>query len=231
MKHQKTKSDGSSSINIIRENIPFFACLSEQELLGLSRIIVNKRFPKNKVIFFEDDTPRYMYIVYSGKVKVVQSSLEGKEQILAIHKRGDFFGEMSILDGKTSPATVTAMEDTRIGLIERSDFEKYLLHNERILRKIVSLLCARLRESWFMIKVLGFADAELKVRAVLKHVSAQCGIKDPRGTIIPLKLTHQDIANYASLSRETVTRLLVRFIKEGEIELIDNKYFLLAPHF
>jgi CRP/FNR family transcriptional regulator len=93
------------------------------------------------------------------------------------------------------------------------------------------MLCLRLREAWLMQKVLSFADAENRVRVVLKHISTQYGTKDNRGTIITLKLTHKDIADYASVSRETVTRFLDKFAKDGEIEFLDNKYLLLKPPF
>jgi len=158
---------------------------------------------------------------------VVQMSEDGKEHILAIHKAGDFFGEMAMLDGKTSPAAVIAMEDSEIGLITKDNVEKYLLKDQKMLHEIIAMLCLRLRDAWLMLKVLSFADAEKRVRAVLKHISVQYGVKDKRGTIITLKLTHKDIADYASLSRETVTRFLDKFAKDGEIEYLKNKKYLL----
>ncbi len=213
--------------NILR-SIPFFS-LSEEEIDKLGRIIVEKHFLKNEVILLEEDTPNYMYIIYSGKVKVVQLSYDGKEQILAIHKKGDYFGELALLDGKTSPATVIALEDTHIGLLSRYDFEQNLLRNEKVLREISFMLCSRLREAWLRLKVLSFADAENRVRAVLRLVSMNYGAKDQRGIIITLRLTHKDIAAYASVSRETVTRLLDRFSHEGEIEFLDHNIILKPP--
>lgn len=216
--------------NFIRK-ISFLACLSEEDLSDLRKIIIEKHFSKNEIILLEEDTHNYMYIIYSGKVKATQISIEGKEHILAIHKEGDFFGEMSLLDGKTSPATVIAMEDTHIGLIAKDDFQRFLLKNGRVLREMNFLLCSRLREAWLRLKVLSFANAEHRVRTVLKLMSINHGIKDQKGTIIKLRLTHNDIAGYASVSRETVTRLLDRFSNEGEIELLKNKNILLKPSF
>jgi CRP/FNR family transcriptional regulator len=217
--------------NNLLKSIPFFAPFSDKELSAISKIITKRRFSKNEVVLLEEDTQNYMYIVYSGKVKVVQISENGKEHILTIHKAGDYFGEMSLLDGKTSPASVIAMEESEIGLISRDNFNRYLIKNEKVLREIVSMLCRRLREAWLMQKVLSFADAENRVRVVLKHISSQYGTKDNRGIVITLKLTHKDIADYASVSRETVTRILNKFFKDGEIEFIDNKYLLLKPSF
>jgi len=213
-------------------NVPIFTSFAARlKPPLLKRIVAEKRFSRNQTILYEEDTPKYMYIVYSGKVKVVQMSEDGKEHILAIHKAGDFFGEMALLDGKTSPATVIAMEDAEIGLITKSNFEKYLLKDEKMLQELISMLCLRLRDAWLMLKVLSFADAEKRVRAVLKHISTQHGFKDDRGIIITMKLTHKDIADYASVSRETVTRFLDKFAKDGEIELLENKRLLLKTPF
>jgi CRP/FNR family transcriptional regulator, cyclic AMP receptor protein len=211
--------------------IPLFAPFSDEELSTVQEIITQKQFRKNSIILSEEETNEYMYIVFSGRIKVIQISDEGKEQILVIRKKGDYFGEMSILDGKTQPATVVAMEDSTIGLISRNNFESILLKNEKVLNQIIYMLCERLRESWFMLRVLSFDDAENRVRAVLNHVGSQYGVKDLRGFIIPLKLTHQEIADYASLARETVTRLLSRFSQAGEIEILENKNIVLKPSF
>jgi CRP/FNR family transcriptional regulator len=215
----------------ILEGIPFFSCFSDEELTDVEAIIVEKKYKKNSVILMEDETKSYMYIIFSGKIKVVQTSLRGKEQILVIHKKGDFFGEMSLLDGKTQPATIVAMEDATVGLITKGDFESYFLKNDKALQEIISLLCERLRESWMMLRILSFSDAEQRVRAVLTHVSSLYGVKDLRGTIIPMKLTHKEIADYASLARETVTRLLSSFCQSGEIEILENKNIVVKPSF
>ncbi len=224
------KPNHLKSHNLIR-NIPIFESLSEEQLNSLSEIVEEKKFGKNSVILWEEDTQKYMYIVSSGKVKVVQTSEDGKEHILAIHKKGDFFGEMALLDGRTAPATVIAMEDSRVQLIARENFEKYLLKNEKVMTQLVTMLCTRLRESWLMLKVMSFASAEQRVRAVLEQLGKINGVTDERGIIIALKLLHKDIAGYANVSRETVTRLLNRFEKERKIEILDNKHILLKPSF
>ena len=210
------------------KQIPFLSSLTEVEL---RRIIIRKRFGKNQIILYEEDTANFIYFIYAGKVKAVQYSVDGKERILAIHKKGDFFGEMAILDGKSAPATIVAMEDVEIGFISKEDFEWYLLKNEEVVKGIIKMLCERLREAWLMLKVTSFADAEHRIRAVLMHMADQFGIKDARGTIINLKLTHKDLAHLASISRETATRFLNSFEKNGEIEILENKAILLKPAF
>lgn len=213
------------------EHIPIFSCLLASEQNRLYQIIQEKKYKKGSVILVEDDSKNYMYVIFSGKIKVVRTNPDGKEQILVIRKKGEFFGEMTLLDGKSQPATIIAMEDATVGLISKPDFEAYFMNNENVLKEIISMLCERLRESWMMLRVLSLSDAETRLRAVLAYVSSIYGIKDQRGLIIPFKMTHKDIADYAALTRETVSRLLSRLSQAGEIEILDNKNLLIKPSF
>jgi len=225
------KESRDSKYKKVLEGIPFFACFTDEDLTNVEKIIREKNYKKNTTILLEDETRNAMYIVFSGKVKVVQISEDGKEQILAIHKKGDFFGEMALLDGKTQPANVVAMEDAMIGFIAKNDFDNYFLQNGTVLKQIISMLCGRLRDSWLILRVLSLSDAEQRVRAVLAHVSSIYGVEDLRGTIIPFKLTHKEIANYTALARETVSRLLSRLSQSGDIEILDNKNIVLKSSF
>jgi len=222
----RKKTDG----NIIK-NVPFFSSLSPEEIEQVEHLIIKKRYSKDQIVLFEEDTTRYMYLVYSGKVRVVKLSEEGREQIITIHKKNDFFGEMSLLDGKTAPATVIAHEEAVIGLLSKTDFERHLLSNDEIRSKIIELLCSRLRDSWAMIKILSFDNAEHRIMAVLDRLQELYGVVDDRGVIINMKLTHQQIASYASVARETVTRILNRLEKEMVIQVLDGKSILLNKSF
>jgi CRP-like cAMP-binding protein len=224
-KIQQQKQD-----NIIK-NIPLFTELSDDATAAIERIIVKKKFHKDQIVLFEEETASYMYIVYSGKVRVVKLNEDGREQIITIRKKNDYFGEMALLDGKTSPATVIAHEDAVIGLLSKDDFDRHIFSNPAIRSNIIKLLCNQLRDSWAMIKVLSFDNAEHRVMAVLDRMGSMYGIKDERGTIINIKLTHQQIASYASVARETATRVLNRLGKDSAIQTLDNRNILLTETF
>ncbi len=212
-------------------NIPFFSELTSEEARLVDMVIIKKRFRKDQIVLSEEETTKYMYLVYSGKVRVVKQREDGREQIITFHKKGEFFGEMSLLDGNTSPATVIAQEDAIIGLLHKNDFEYYLLNLEGIRQRIINLLCTRLREAWKMVKVLSFESAESRVMAALDHMQQMYGVKDDRGTIINIKLTHQMIASYASVARETATRILNKLEQTGAIATLANKSYLLKEPF
>jgi CRP/FNR family cyclic AMP-dependent transcriptional regulator len=202
------------------KNIQLFASLTEKELLDVSTKIVMKEFSKNEIILREEDTSQFMYIILVGKVKAIQTTEEGKEIILAIHQSDEFFGEISLIDGKTSSATVVAIEDSLVAIISKKNFYSVILNQSKVLEKLLQILCLRLREAWKRIHILNFRDAQERLRMLLMILSADSGEKTPEGVLINVKLTHQEIADMAGLTRETVTRELNKLRKKGEIVVL-----------
>jgi CRP/FNR family transcriptional regulator len=212
-------------IDLIR-SIPLFSTLTDDEFNQLAHIFVARAYRKNQVIFLEEETGNYMYLVLSGKVKVAKAGVSGKETILAIHRTGDFFGEMALLDGKTAPATVSAMEDSKIMSISGADFHKYLLHNQKVMLQIIQVLCARLRQVW-QTQSLNSSTADARIRMGVYQLAKRHGIRDAHGTIIDLKITHQELAEMVGTSRETVTRVLTKLREQGIIEIDQRRITLL----
>ena len=207
--------------------VPLFATLSDSEFQSIDHIFVIRAYRKNQIIFLEEETGNYMYIVLAGKVKVTKTTSGGKETILAIHKPGDFFGEMALLDGKTSPATVSAMEDCRIASIGKADFQRFLMHHEKIVLQIIQVLCARLRTVWSQIQALSYSSADARIRAGILQLARKHGVPDARGIIIDLKITHQELAEMVGTSRETVTRAVARLAKKGILQVDQRRMILL----
>jgi CRP/FNR family transcriptional regulator len=206
--------------------VPLFSTLTDDEFSQLAHIFVLRAYRKGQVIFLEEETGNYMYLVLSGKVKVSKAGTGGKETILAIHRTGDFFGEMSLLDGKTAPATVSAMEDAKIISVSGSDFHKYLMHNEKVMLQIINVLCARLRQVW-QTQSLSSSTADARIRMGIYQLAKRHGIRDAHGTIIDLKITHQELAEMVGTSRETVTRVLARLKDQGILEIDQRRMTLL----
>jgi CRP/FNR family cyclic AMP-dependent transcriptional regulator len=212
-------------VDMIR-SVPLFSTLTDDEFNTLAHIFVARSYRKNQIIFLEEETGNYMYLVLSGKVKVAKSGSGGKETILAIHRAGDFFGEMSLLDGKTAPATVSAMEDAKIISLSGADFHKYLLHNEKVMLQIINVLCARLRQVW-QTQSMSSSTAEERIRMGIYQLAKRHGIRDSRGVIIDLRITHQELAEMVGTSRETVTRVLTLLQKQGILEINQRRMTLL----
>lgn len=216
---------------VLLRNIQLFSSLTDQELRKISAKIRIRTFKKNQTILREEDTNEYMYTILSGRVKVIQTTEDGRETIIAMHKTGDFFGEMSLIDGKTVPATVLALEETTTAIISKSEFTYLISTQEKVREKLLVMLCSRLRESWNKIQLLNFNNAASRVKMLFALLSGEYGEKNTEGITLNIKLTHQNIANMTGISRETVTRVIDKWQKDKEITILKNRHILLHPDF
>ncbi|MBA4374488.1 MAG: Crp/Fnr family transcriptional regulator [Thermodesulfovibrio sp.] len=224
------KEDKMDIFALLR-NIRLFSALTDQELRQIRDKVAIKRFRKNEVILYEENTNQVMYIILSGKVKVLQTSEDGKEMILAMHHAGDFFGEVSLIDSLTMPASVVATDDSTVAIISKKDFYTILHSQGKVVDDLLLIMCSRLRESWQKMQILSLNNAAQKVRMLFLMLSQEHGRKTGEGLMLDIKLTHQDIANMVGITRETVTRILDRWLVNEEIRVIKKKFMLLSSDF
>ncbi|NWF52142.1 MAG: Crp/Fnr family transcriptional regulator [Nitrospirae bacterium] len=213
------------------KKIQLFTSLTDDELHQIKDKLTLKKYKKHEVILFEEDTTEYMYIILNGKIKVTQSTEDGKEILLAMHHSGEFFGEMSLIDGKTSPATVVAMEDSSVAIISRKEFFALIRTQIKVLDNLLLILCSRLRDAWEKIQLLNLKNASQRIKILFLMLSDRYGEKTDEGITLNIKLTHQEIAEMTGMTRETVTRMLDKWQKDGEIKVLKNKFIHLSSHF
>lgn len=213
------------------KQIALFASLSTIELQQVRAKVIIKNFKKNEIILREEKTSEFMYIILDGGVKVVQFTDAGKEIIVSVHQTGDFFGELSLIDGKTAPATVCATKNSIVAIISRIDFYQLLHSQTKVLDNLLNIFCARFRESMKKIQMLNFNNASQRIKMLFLMLSDSYGESSPDGTILKIKLIHQDIADMTGLTRETVTRVLDKWQRSGEIKVLKEKFILLCPEF
>ena len=207
--------------------VPIFSDLPGDTLEKIEKVGTRKNFQKNDVILMEDEVGSALFVIITGKVKVSRTSNDGREVILTILSDSDFFGEMAILDGQTRSATVIAIEETELFLIQRNDFLTLLKEYPEVSIALLQELTKRLRATDVKIKALSLKDAEGKVATVLLQLADDLGkIKQGKVEIEKLPL-QQDLANMAGTSRETISRTLHSFAKKGLIELDSNKLRIL----
>ncbi|MGA7721106.1 MAG: Crp/Fnr family transcriptional regulator [Ignavibacteriaceae bacterium] len=199
--------------------VPIFSELDDSTLDQISKLGIRKSFIKDSVVLFEHETGSALFVIVNGKVKVSRVSDDGKEVILTILGESDFFGEMAILDGQSRSANVTAMEDSELFIIQRSEFLDLLQSHPEIAVALLQELTSRLRAADMKIKSLSLKDAEGKVATVILQLADDIG-KIKQGTVEIEKLPYQhDLANMAGTSRETISRTLHSFAKKGMVEL------------
>lgn len=225
------KESHRNQISEVLSKLQLFSSLSSKELQQVVAKIEIKRVRKGAVILSEEDTSQYMYVILAGKVKVVRTTEEGKEIILAIHRAGESFGELSLIDNKTAPAMVLAAENSDVAIISRNDFYSLIYTQAKVVDALLQILCSQLRDSWGRIQLLSLGNASQRLRMLLLRLSREHGKQDAEGTILTVRLTHQDIANMVGTARETVTRTIDKWQKDGEIKFLKGKYILLRHAF
>jgi CRP/FNR family transcriptional regulator, cyclic AMP receptor protein len=218
-------------VKSVVKTVPMFACFTDQEMSSLLDKTNVYRYLKGEIVFLSDERDQQMYIILKGRLKVVEITREGQERVMAFRQRGDYFGEMALLDGKTDFATVIAMEPSKLLLITKSVFDEFFLENNRALRGINAILCGRLRECWVFQSIIGLNDAEAKIRATLARYGKTLGVWDSSGVIINSVFSHQGIADRVQISRETVTRVLKKMRDRHEIEIAGRRIKLLPAFF
>ena len=217
--------------SIFFKKTQLFSSLPDIDIEKITNYLIVKQFKKNSTILYEEDTNEFMYIILMGKVKAVRTTEDGKEIILAIHGSGSFFGEMSLIDGKTMPASVISIEDSLIAIISKKDFFSLLFSHKKVTINLMEILCSRLRRSWDTIQLLNFNNASQRTKMMFFMLSDEYGEKTREGTVLNIKLTHQDISDMTGLTRETVTRVIDKLQKSNEITILKNKYISLCPNF
>ncbi len=207
--------------------VPIFSELHPKTLEKITQVGARQKYVKDNIILMEEEAGSALFVIISGKVKIARSSGDGREVILSILNESDFFGEMAILDGQTRSASVIALEDSELFIIQRNQFLELLRTHPEISIALLNELSSRLRSADLKIKSLTLKDAEGKVAIVILQLADEQG-KIKQGIVEIEKLPlQQDLANMAGTSRETISRTLHTFVKKGLLELEGNKLRIL----
>ncbi len=125
-----------------------------------------KKVPAGTVLFHEGDHGEEMYIIQSGKVKI-SKRLRGVEKTLAMLEKGEFFGEMAILNDKPRSATAEVVEDSGLLVIDRKTFDSLIRSNVEIAIRFIKRLAERLREADEQMEALMIKDNTSRLMTVL----------------------------------------------------------------
>ena len=202
----------------ILKKVPLFRDLANEQLADLSSVFRQRSYPIGSLIIAEGSSGDTLFVLSRGAAKVTRESEEGREVILAFLKEGEFFGELSILDGRERSANVVALEDTEVYILERNEFLKLLVGNPALSVQLLQELARRIRASDHQIEYLALKDSESRVLLALNRIVGQLSIFETQAHPIEVKLpTQQDLANLAGTSRETVSRVLKSLEQGGMI--------------
>lgn len=207
----------TTNVEMLRR-VPLFYGLDDTQCEVLTRTLVKRAVPKNRVVVTEGQPAESMFIIIAGRVKVQIADPEGKEVILAVLGPGEFFGEMSLIDNQPSSASVITLEQCHFIVVGKEDFRRHLVSNVDIAMNIMRGLVRRLRVADKKIETLALLDVYGRVARVLLDFSEQIDGKRVVRHKLPAR---QEIAKMIGASREMVSRVMK--------DLEHNGYFVEQP--
>jgi CRP/FNR family cyclic AMP-dependent transcriptional regulator len=195
--------------------VPLFSSCPDEQLRMLAAVVTRKSVTRSSTVMASGDTTDSLYIVLSGRLKVLMSDSDGKEVILSILGPGEFFGEMGLIDDSPRSASVLAIEPCELLSIAKRDFKKCLQENFEMSMAVMRGLVRRLREADRKIGSLALLDVYGRVaRLLLDMADTVDGEK-----IVTKRLPKQDIAKMIGASREMVSRVMKDLQMGGYIEV------------
>ena len=195
--------------------VPLFASFPEDQLRMLTTVVRRKSAPRSTTIMAGGDATDSLYIVLSGRLKVMMSDAEGKEVILSILGAGEIFGEMGLIDDEPRSATVVTIEPCELLALAKRDFKKSLAENFEMSMAVMRGLVKRLREADRKIGSLALLDVYGRVARLLLDMSETVDGEK----IVTKRLPKQDIAKMIGASREMVSRVMKDLQTGGYIEM------------
>jgi CRP-like cAMP-binding protein len=193
--------------------------LTPIELKTLAARTVRKLFSSGELLFSEGEPCNGLHIIAQGKIRIFKTSVNGREQVLAVNFPGESVAELPVFDGGPFPASAVAIDDAEIAYISRRDFQAYCMEHPEVALKMLQVVGGRLRRLVGIIEELSFTTIRQRLIASLLKLAQIEGKKTVAGIEFQLPATHQELANQLGTVRELVSRNLMRLQAEGLLEV------------
>jgi CRP-like cAMP-binding protein len=201
--------------------VELFQGISEAEAQRVARLCTERRYPMGAPIFSKGDPANALYIVKDGKVRILSLSDKGTETIVHILKEGAIFGEL-LLSEETRFFNAIAGTDAVVTVLSKGSLVELLASIPTISKNFIRLLSRRLAKVEKEFGDFGHTWSYDRLSKILLRLCEEHGRETPGGTLISLRLTHEDLANLIGTTRETVTTQLIRFRRMGLVKSQDR---------
>jgi CRP/FNR family transcriptional regulator len=203
----------------ILEKSTLLASLSRPEIQSLAARTVRKRFKSGELLFSEGEPCHGLHIIAQGKVRIFKTSVNGREQVLAMNHAGESVAELPVFDGGRYPASAMAVDAVEIAFISRQDFRSFCMEHPEVALKMLAVVGARLRRLVGIIEELSFTTIRQRLISLLLRLAETEGTQTERGIEFQLPASHQELASQLGTVRELVSRNLMRLQAEGLVDV------------
>lgn len=205
---------------------PVFSRLQQSEVIKQNASRNYIAFKKGQEIFSEGSNPYGLYCVMQGKIKIVQTGDNGREQIVRFARSGDIMGYRALLTGDKYSCSGIALEETDVCFIPKDVFMNLLQTDNTLAFELLRLLGNDLRNAEHRITDLAQKPVRERIAEAILFLKETYGV-EADGQTINVKLSREELANVVGTATETAIRLLSEFKSEGMLELPGKKIKIL----
>jgi CRP/FNR family cyclic AMP-dependent transcriptional regulator len=206
---------------------PLFAALDAEAAAALRATLRETPVPKGEVLFQEGEPGDRMYVIMDGKVKLGQTSSDGRETLLGVLGPGEMFGELSLFDPGLRTSTATALTDAVVLGMGHDQLGPWLAGRPEVASSLLQALARRLRRTNEAMADLVFSDVPGRVAKALMDLGEKFGTVTPEGLMVTHDMTQEELAQLVGASRETVNKALADFAQRGWIRLESRQVLIL----
>ena len=187
-----------------------------------------RRYGAKDTIFAPGDPDGQLYFVLSGTVRLYKIYGDYKEATVALLKDGDVFGELSLQEGPWQTVFAHALTDVRVAAVRKSVLVEVVKRDPELVMKLFFSFSERLKQSEEVISSLLEREVSARLARLLQNLGDRFGQTDASGTVVDVRLTHQDLANMIASTREAVSKVMSGFKRDGLVE-VRNRRIAISP--
>lgn len=200
-----------------------FAGLDREVLGSLAAVATVRQVPPRTVLFEKGRPGDALYVVLSGELKATVLSPEGKEVIFSIMGTGEVIGEIALLDGGERSATVSAVRESSVVVLQRRDFVSLLRRDPKLSEAVLVRMARRVRDLSELLEDALLLSVQARLAKKLLVIAEAHGSDTPEGRRVDLPLSQGDLANLVGTIRESVNRQIRAWQREGVISVRDGR--------
>ncbi|MGG3469605.1 Crp/Fnr family transcriptional regulator [Neobacillus pocheonensis] len=215
-------------IKKVLSDFTLFRELNDFELTKITDIAIAREWKKQSHVFLQGDPLENVYFIYDGKIKIYKSDVNGKEQIVAIMKKGEMFPHVGFFRKGDYPAYAEVVEPATLIAVPISKFETVLIENPELCIKVFKVLGEKIVDLQNRLEEQILNNTYEQIVKLLIRLAQKHGKEQDDGTILlRSEFTNKDLANMIGTTRETISRTLTKMKKDELIEVDDDGNMIL----
>lgn len=206
-----------NSVDAVRAlaRLPFFEGVDARTLAEVAAVTSWRELKKRQQVLSKGAAGDHLLFLVEGRLQVLDVTESGREIGLNLLMPGDYFGELSVIDGQPRSASVVAMETSLVALVPKTQAWELFRHNPLVAERVLLGLAARLRTASVYQTILCLPNASQRVFALLLRL---CKVAPGGLVVIDNPPKQQALAIMANTSRESVSRAITMLTDEGVLE-------------